>query len=175
METMQLRMPTPGDGEHLAEILQGWLGQTRWSSHVSEVDATADRAIVTLTEGDRRLELRLRPDTAATPTDPDRWRLDAGAWLVPAGPSKVWSALFGFMVFAFGLAISLGYLGWSSVAFWIGLGVSLVLGLVVGRIAWRHAVDGRTTSADPARAHELLSSLEPVLRSDERVYELAVT
>src|SRR5690606_27970458 len=94
------------------------------------------------------------------------------AWLAPAGPARGWSALVGVAVFGLGLALSLGYLAWNAVAFWIGVAASVVAAVSVTRVARRHALADRVTDDDPARARALVDDLVTVLKTDARVKEI---
>lgn len=163
METLWLRILGANEAGGPEALLREWLDRTSWSDHLAEVEPGDDAAEALLTEGDRRLSVRLHRQAA------DAWRLETSAWLAPAGPSSGWSRLIGVAVFGVGLAVSLGYLAWSRVAFWIGVAAAGVLGFAATRVARRYGRTDRVTEDDPARARALVDDLAAVLRTDARV------
>lgn len=165
MEALWLRILGAHEAGGPGALLQEWLERTPWGDHLAAVDAGDDGAEALLTEGDRRMSVRLSRQGS------DAWRIETGAWLAPAGPTSGWSRLVGVAVFGVGLAVSFGYLAWSQVAFWIGVAASLALGFVATRVARRYGRDGRVTDDDPARARALVDALARVLTTDARVTE----
>lgn len=170
MRTLELRLADlSADRLELLDLLQQWLSRTGYHHRVSSVSLRDDgeEAVATLVRGDRHLEVRLEHVAE------DRWFLRARGWLAPAEPSGAWSRLLVVAIVGFGLAVSLGFLSWSPIAFWVGVVASILLGVFATRIARRRAERHRTTWAAGSVVDDLIRQLEPVLRDDLRVEGVA--
>lgn len=170
MHALLLTIPALPDGpDALARLLRDWVAHTDLRDAVTDVEVQpgGEEATAVVSRGDRRLELRLIHEEGP------RWRLEGASWLTFAGPSAVWTAMVGSVVLFGGLSISLGYLAWSQVAFWVGVAVSALAAVALTVFVRRRARRHRLTDPEHGvHAERLLEMLEPVVRSDRRVAEV---